>query len=65
MQGKFLIAIIENINAQIKIMADAGLQIYDNENFEYVIDDISYSPAQDKLLVKFKEFEEVKINENN
>ena len=54
LQGKMLKLIIENFNNHIQKLSEAGLQIHDFDDSEFVADFIYYSPVKDKLYIKFK-----------
>lgn len=46
---------IDDINNSLQLLSEIGVQIHDNDDFEYVIDYVYYSPAQKRTIVKFKE----------
>lgn len=54
-QGRYLNALVDGLNNQIQLMKDAGLFVRDDANFEFALDSIYYSPAQDEIIAKWKE----------
>jgi hypothetical protein len=48
-------ALIESINAQIKILNDNNLKIYDIENPEYFVKEICYDQECDQIFFKTEE----------
>jgi len=54
-QRKLLLGAIEIINKQIEILRDAGIEIHDADNFDWVIDYVRYSDASDSVTAYSKE----------
>jgi len=50
-QRTLLLGAIEIINKQIEILKDAGIEIHDADNFDWVIDYIRYSDASDSVTM--------------
>ena len=59
-QGLYLQMLVEDINSKIQKLKEIGADIHDNEDFDWGIDYIYYSPANDKIIFKTKEV----VNEN-
>jgi hypothetical protein len=53
-QGRFFNALVEGLNSQIQLLKQAGIKIHDDNDFEFVIDYVYYSEAQDEVIVRFK-----------
>jgi hypothetical protein len=53
-QGRFFNALVEGLNNQIQLLKQAGIKIHDDNDFEFVIDYVYYSEAQDEVIVRFK-----------
>jgi hypothetical protein len=45
---------VEGLNSQIQLLKQAGIKIHDDNDFEFVIDYVYYSEAQDEVIVRFK-----------
>jgi hypothetical protein len=58
-ENKYLIAVLESLNTQVQILKTTGMPIHDEDDFEYVVDYIYWSTAQERLIVKFKNKGEV------
>jgi hypothetical protein len=56
-QGKFFELLINNINANIKLLDEYGAKIKDNSDFDYYLKEIRYSSAQDEVLAVFRPIE--------
>ena len=54
MNAKLLEHLINQINSNIAILREMKIEIKDSENFGFAVDYISYSSAQDEVLVTFK-----------
>jgi hypothetical protein len=53
--SKIFKALLESINAQVKILNDNDLKIYDLENQEYFIKEICYDEECDQIFFKTEE----------
>jgi hypothetical protein len=58
-KNKYFTAVIDSLNTQIQVLKEVEMPIYDEQDFEYAIDYIYWSSAQEKLIVKFKNKGEV------
>jgi hypothetical protein len=52
--GRYFNALVEGLNSQIQLLKQAGIKIHDDNDFEFVIDYVYYSEAQDEVIVRFK-----------
>lgn len=48
-------SLIDGVNAQIRILNENNLRVYDEENTEYFITGIEYNQEDDKLIFKTDE----------
>ena len=48
---------INTLNDMIQNLKQEGIEIHDDKDFDFVISSVSYSPTQDKVLVKFTDAE--------
>lgn len=46
---------IDELNAIIKLLREVGEEIHDDADFDFCLDHVYYSSANDKLVCKFKE----------
>lgn len=53
--SKIFKALLESINAQVKILNDNDLKIYDIENPDYFIKEICYNEECDQIFFKTEE----------
>jgi hypothetical protein len=53
-RGKFFELLINTINANIKLLDEYGAKIKDNNDLDYYLQEIRYSPAQDEVITVFK-----------
>jgi hypothetical protein len=51
---RYFSTLVEGLNIQIQLLKDAGIKIHDDSDFDFVIDYVYHSTAQDKVIVKFK-----------
>jgi hypothetical protein len=56
-------AYISTLNNMIQEMKKQGIHIHDNQDFDFAIEHIRYSEAQDKVLVSFHHVES-EVDEN-
>ena len=52
--GRYFNALVEGLNSQIQLLKQAGIKIHDDNDFEFIIDYVYYSEAQDEVIVRFK-----------
>lgn len=48
-------SLVDGFNAQIKVMSENNLKIYDADNPEFFISGVDYSQEDDKLIFKTEE----------
>ena len=53
-KGRYFNALVEGLNSQIQLLKQAGIKIHDDNDFEFIIDYVYYSEAQDEVIVRFK-----------
>lgn len=53
MDDKLLHFLIDDMNAKIKLLREFGVEVVDNQDFNFAVQEVRYSPAQDKVIVRF------------
>ena len=46
--------LVKNLNNALELCQQAGISVHDDTDFDYEVDCIRFSPAQGKVIIKFK-----------